>query len=73
MTVSNARWAIAALEDKIVQKATVAVLNSIYEENFLGASAMVFGQGRDQHEALDALHGGDHPSKSELDTGRGYS
>ena len=28
--------AVAALEDKIVQRATVAVLNSIYEEDFLG-------------------------------------
>ena len=27
--------AIAALEDKIVQKATLAVLNGIYEEDFL--------------------------------------
>jgi hypothetical protein len=30
--------AIAALEDKIVQRATVAVLNEIYEEDFLGFS-----------------------------------
>jgi retron-type reverse transcriptase len=30
--------AIAALEDKIVQRATVAVLNAIYEEEFLGFS-----------------------------------
>ena len=30
--------AIAALEDKIVQRATVAVLNAIYEEDFLGFS-----------------------------------
>ena len=28
--------AVAALEDKIVQRATVAVLNAIYEEDFLG-------------------------------------
>jgi hypothetical protein len=28
--------AITALEDKIVQRATVAVLNAIYEEDFLG-------------------------------------
>jgi retron-type reverse transcriptase len=27
---------IVALEDKIVQRAVVAVLNAIYEENFLG-------------------------------------
>ena len=30
--------AIAALEDKIVQRAMVAVLNAIYEEDFLGFS-----------------------------------
>src|SRR6266545_2016044 len=30
--------AIAALEDKIVQRATAAVLNAIYEEDFLGFS-----------------------------------
>src|SRR5215213_1740676 len=46
--------AIAALEDKIVQKATVAVLNTIYEEDFLGFS-YGFRPGRGQHDALDAL------------------
>ena len=46
--------AIAALEDKIVQKATLAVLNSIYEEEFLGFS-YGFRPGRNQHDALDAL------------------
>ena len=45
---------IAALEDKIVQSATVAVLNSIYEEDFLGCS-YGFRPGRSQHDALDAL------------------
>src|SRR3954471_12368675 len=30
--------AVAALEDKIVQRATAAVLNQIYEEDFLGFS-----------------------------------
>jgi hypothetical protein len=30
--------AVAALEDKVVQRATVAVLNSVYEEEFLGFS-----------------------------------
>ena len=34
----SARLAIAALEDKIVQRATAAVLNAIYEEDFLGFS-----------------------------------
>jgi retron-type reverse transcriptase len=30
--------AVAALEDKIVQRATIGVLNAIYEEDFLGFS-----------------------------------
>jgi group II intron reverse transcriptase/maturase len=46
--------AVAALEDKIVQKATAAVLNSIYEEDFLGFS-YGFRPGRGQHDCLDAL------------------
>src|SRR5262249_32076965 len=46
--------AVAALEDKIVQRATVEVLNCIFEEDFLGFS---YGlrPGRGQHNALDAL------------------
>jgi RNA-directed DNA polymerase len=46
--------AVAALEDKIVQRATVAVLNAIYEEAFLGFS-YGFRPKRSQHDALDAL------------------
>jgi group II intron reverse transcriptase/maturase len=46
--------AIAALEDKIVQGATVLVLNAIYEEDFLGFS-YGFRPGRGPHDALDAL------------------
>jgi RNA-directed DNA polymerase len=46
--------AVAALEDKIVQRATVAVLNAIYEEDFLGFS-YGFRPGRGTHDALDAL------------------
>ena len=46
--------AIAALEDKLVQRATVAVLNAIYEEDFLGFS-YGFRPKRGQHNALDAL------------------
>ena len=45
---------IAALEDKIVQRAVVEVLNTIYEEDFLGFS-YGFRPGRGQHDALDAL------------------
>ena len=61
--------AIAALEDKIVQRATVAVLNAIYEEDFLGFS-YGFRPGRGQHDALDALAVGDHQHQGELDSGR---
>src|SRR3954468_2212069 len=46
--------AVAALEDKIVQKATVAVLNAIHEEDFLGFS-YGFRPKRSQHDALDSL------------------
>jgi hypothetical protein len=45
---------IASLEDKVVQQAVVTVLNTIYEEDFLGFS-YGFLQGRSQHDALDAL------------------
>lgn len=45
---------IAALEDKIVQRALVEVLNAIYEEDFLGFS-YGFRPKRGQHDALDAL------------------
>ena len=45
---------IASLEDKILQRAVVAVLNSIYEEDFLGFS-YGFRPKRNQHDALDAL------------------
>jgi RNA-directed DNA polymerase len=45
---------IAALEDKIVQRAMVEVLNAIYEADFLGFS-YGFRPGRGQHDALDAL------------------
>lgn len=46
--------AIAALEDKLVQRAAVAVLSAIYEEDFLGFS-YGFRPRRGQHDALDAL------------------
>jgi Integrase core domain/Reverse transcriptase (RNA-dependent DNA polymerase) len=45
---------IAALEDKIVQAAAVAVLTPIYESEFLGFS-YGFRPKRSQHQALDAL------------------
>jgi len=46
--------AVTALEDKIVQRATAAVLSAIYEEEFLGFS-YGFRPKRSQHDALDAL------------------
>src|SRR3954451_3621743 len=45
---------IAAIEDKIVQAAVVAILTPIYEAEFLGFS-YGFRPGRSQHDALDAL------------------
>jgi group II intron reverse transcriptase/maturase len=48
---------VTALEDKIVQRATVEVLNAIYETDFLGFS-YGFRPGRGQHDALDALYVG---------------
>ena len=46
---------VTALEDKIVQRATVEVLNAIYEADFLGFS-YGFRPERSQHNALDALY-----------------
>lgn len=45
---------VPALEDKIVQRATVAVLNAVYEADFMGFS-YGFRPGRGQHNALDAV------------------
>ena len=45
---------IAAMEDKIVQAAVVAILTPIYESEFLGFS-YGFRPKRNQHQALDAL------------------
>jgi RNA-directed DNA polymerase len=54
--------AVAALEDKIVQRAVAALLNAIYEEDFLGIS-YGFRPGRGTHDALDALCVGIHSKK----------
>ncbi|HET9982125.1 MAG TPA: group II intron reverse transcriptase/maturase [Longimicrobiales bacterium] len=45
---------VPALEDKLVQRAVVLVLNAIYETDFLGFS-YGFRPGRSAHQALDAL------------------
>jgi group II intron reverse transcriptase/maturase len=48
---------ILCLEDKLVQQATVTLMQHIYEEDFLGFS-YGFRPGRGQHDALDALYVG---------------
>jgi group II intron reverse transcriptase/maturase len=48
---------VTALEDKLVQRAAVEVLNAIYETDFLGFS-YGFRPGRSQHQCLDALYTG---------------
>jgi RNA-directed DNA polymerase len=48
---------VAALEDKILQRALVEVLNAIYETDYLGFS-YGFRPGRSPHHALDALAAG---------------
>jgi hypothetical protein len=53
---------VTALEDKIVQRAVVAVLNAIYETDFAGFS-YGFHPKRSQHDALDALAVGLHRRK----------
>jgi len=45
---------VAALEDKVLQRAVVEVLNAIYEQDFVGFS-YGFRPGRSPHDALDAL------------------
>jgi group II intron reverse transcriptase/maturase len=48
---------VTALEDKIVQRATVEALNAVYETDFLGFS-YGFRPKRSPHHALDALYVG---------------
>ena len=62
---------IATLEDKIVQRAVVEVLNAVYEADFLGFS-YGFRPGRGPHQALDALAAGILPEEGELGAGRGH-
>src|SRR5438445_7926780 len=46
---------VTALEDKIAQRATVTVMNAIYETDFLGFS-YGYRPGKGQHNALDSLY-----------------
>jgi RNA-directed DNA polymerase len=48
---------VTALEDKIVQRTMLEMLNGIYESDFLGFS-YGFRPGRSPHDALNALYGG---------------
>ena len=48
---------VPALEDKLVQRAVVEVLNAIYDTDFVGFS-YGFRSGRSPHDALDALSTG---------------
>ena len=54
--------AVAAIEDKIVQRAVTALLNAIYEEDFVGFS-YGFRPERSAHDAMDALCVGIHSRK----------
>jgi RNA-directed DNA polymerase len=45
---------VTALEDKVVQRAALEVLNAVYETDFVGFS-YGFRPGRNQHMALDAV------------------
>src|SRR5712692_9746028 len=48
---------VTTLEDKLLQRAMVEVVNAIYETDFLGFS-YGFRPGRSPHHALDALYAG---------------
>jgi RNA-directed DNA polymerase len=48
---------VTSLEDKIVQRAAVEVMNAVYEEDFAEFS-YGFRPGRSQHDALDRLYVG---------------
>ena len=48
---------VPVLEDKVVQRATVEVLNAVYETDFAGFS-YGYRPGKSQHHALDALYVG---------------
>ena len=62
---------IATLEDKIVQRAVVEVLNAVYEVDFRGFS-YGFRPGRSPHHALDALAVGIAAEEGELGARRGH-
>ena len=60
-----------SLEDKIVQRAVVEVLNAVYEADFLGFS-YGFRPGRSPHRCAGRADGRDLREEGELGAGRGY-
>ena len=70
-TAGSGRWRSPPWRTRSSRGATVAVLNAIYEEDFLGFS-YGFRPGRGQHDALDALAVGITSTQGELDPGRRY-
>ena len=62
---------MTTLEDKIVQRAVVEVLNAIYESDFRD-SRMDSELAEGQHDAMDALAFGIQGAACELDIGRRY-
>ena len=63
---------VPALEDKIVQRAVVEVLNAIYEQDFLGFS-YGFRPGREPASCAGRADGRDHDEEGELGARRGHS
>ena len=68
-TAGSARSRSPPWRTRSSRRATAAVLNAIYEEDFLGFS-YGFRPGRGQHDALDALVRRDQQQEGELHTGR---
>jgi RNA-directed DNA polymerase len=62
---------IATLEDKIVQRAVVDVLNAVYEEDFRGF-LLRFPAGARASPGAGCAGGRDHHEEGELGAGRGY-
>jgi len=63
---------VPTLEDKIVQRAVVEVMNAIYEEDFLGFS-YGFRPGRSPHQSAGRAHGRYHDEEGELGARRRHS
>ncbi|WP_208545264.1 hypothetical protein [Caballeronia arationis] len=62
---------VPALEDKLVQLATVEVLNAIYEQDFVGFS-YGFRPGKKRAQRARRCERGYRAQKGELDTRCGY-